>query len=87
MQQHLEFSWAQTKCYQCGDAEQTVKKFVMKAAARQKKQRAQKQEIAKWEDPQANEIEDSIGGAVQRAELHAVRFNPEVVRPFSTMAI
>ncbi|MEB0226155.1 MULTISPECIES: hypothetical protein [unclassified Pseudomonas] len=51
-------------------------------ASRQKKQRAQEQEIAEWKNPQANEIEDSIGRAIETAELHAERFNPEVDRPF-----
>jgi hypothetical protein len=54
----------------------------MQTAARQKEQRAQKQEVAEWKNPEANEIEDSIGRAVETTELHAERFNPEVDRPF-----
>ncbi|MHC8369929.1 hypothetical protein ACYZT2_03720 [Pseudomonas sp. MDT1-85] len=54
----------------------------MQAAAREKEQRTQKQKIAEWKNPEANEIEDSIGRAVETAELHAERFNPEVDRPF-----
>ncbi|UVK99260.1 hypothetical protein [Pseudomonas sp. B21-048] len=54
----------------------------MQTAARQKEHRTQKQEIAEWKNPEANEIEDSIGRAVETTELHAERFNPEVDRPF-----
>jgi hypothetical protein len=53
----------------------------MQAATRQKEQGAQKQEIAERKNPEANEIEDSIGRAVETTELHAERFNPEVDRP------
>ncbi|MDI1333355.1 hypothetical protein [Pseudomonas sp.] len=54
----------------------------MHTSTRQEKQRAQEQEIAEWKNPEANEIEDSIGHAIETAELHAERFNPEVDRPF-----
>jgi hypothetical protein len=55
---------------------------MVKTAPRQEKQRAQEQQITQWKNPQANEIEDSIGRTFETADLHAERFNPEVDRPF-----
>jgi hypothetical protein len=55
---------------------------MVKTAPGQKEQRAQEQKIAQWKYPQADEVENSIGRAVETAELHAERFNPEVDRPF-----
>ncbi|MFJ7285533.1 hypothetical protein [Pseudomonas sp. NPDC099000] len=59
----------------------------MQTSTRQEKQRAKEQEIADWKNPEANEIEDSIGHAIETAELHAERFNPEVDGHFWVMAI
>ena len=81
-QQLLELTRAQAQCDQCRDAEQPVEQLVMKASTRQKEQRAQEQEITGGEYPQANEIENSIGRTAEAAKLHAVRFIPEVDRPF-----
>ncbi|MHC8389862.1 hypothetical protein ACYZTM_17895 [Pseudomonas sp. MDT2-39-1] len=54
----------------------------MQTSARQEKQRTEEQEVADWKNPEADKIEDSIGHAIETAELHAERFNPEVDRPF-----
>ncbi|MHC8392455.1 hypothetical protein ACYZT8_02110 [Pseudomonas sp. LB3P93] len=54
----------------------------MQTSARQEKQRTEEQEVADWKNPEADEIEDSIGHAIETAELHTERFNPEVDRPF-----
>lgn len=86
-EQLLEFPRTQAKGNQRWNAEQTIKQLVVNIASWQKEQRAQEQEIAEWKNPQANEIEDSIGCAIETAELHAERFNPEVDRPFWVMAI
>jgi hypothetical protein len=51
-------------------------------SARQEEQCTQEQKIAKWKNPEANEIENSIRHTIETAELHAERFNPEVDRPF-----